>query len=75
MTCLIGARSGAVYSAFLFVLIGTYAADSPAMFIILDMVSMIVDPASNQCVDHNLTHLMQTAPVIVSPFVSSAANA
>ena len=34
------AASGAVYSAFLFVLIGTYAAGTPAMFIILDMVRL-----------------------------------
>ncbi|KAI0928019.1 hypothetical protein AcW1_005398 [Taiwanofungus camphoratus] len=38
----IAIESCAVYSAFLFVLIGTYAGDSPAMFIILDMMSPII---------------------------------
>ncbi|KAI0731457.1 hypothetical protein C8Q72DRAFT_883141 [Fomitopsis betulina] len=38
----VAVESCAVYSAFLFVLIGTYAADSPAMFIILDMTAPVI---------------------------------
>ncbi|EPS95742.1 hypothetical protein FOMPIDRAFT_87250 [Fomitopsis schrenkii] len=38
----VAVESCAVYSAFLFVLIGTYAGDSPAMFIILDMTAPVI---------------------------------
>ena len=54
--------AGAVYSAFLFVLIGTYAADSPAMFIILDMVRFFDITTTYPSL---MFHPRQTAPVIV----------
>ena len=58
------ASPGAVYSVFLFVLIGTYAAGSAAMFTIVDMVCLppyasLIDCDKAKC-------SKQTVPVIVS---------